>query len=921
MVAASAKGDAFGGAAVINLLNDTTSAEIAGGSTLSSVGSAFVGADGRDRSALDNIVANLGTLGSTDVAYDFTDANEGVGVGDGASVVAVAGALSGGKTGTSAGFAVLVDEINQTRSAVVSGSTITIASSATDASCAAATGAACVVVHADDVDGILGIAAGVAVSGGKLALAGSIAVAEANNTVVARIGDVTATTATTSIGSPSVMVSAVNNATIGSFAGSVALSKGTAVGAAVGYDKVGGSTDAEIDRTALTGVNALSVTADETGLVEAVAVAGAGGKDAALAGSVTANQTTSAVTAGLDYSTMSGAATVNVAAHDRTTIQSLAGSLAGSGDTSVGAAIAVNLIGDKVLAEVFGGTLGLKDAIVSAAASGLIQTLAVGVAASGEVAVAGSVATNVMTEAVKAQIAGGADVTAANNVAILAANADSTAVVAGAAGVGLATAGIGLSVVVNQSTDTTQALIDGATTKVDANGGDASDALQVASGNLASPIDVSSIQAPSATTPSLAETTTNVVGLAVVATSDQATVANAVTLGLAFDPISAGVSANVVTNLLGGSTEAGITGAAVDTRLAADPTAAGFVAPQLAVTAASHQYAGNFVVSVATGGFAGVAAVAATRETRNTTAHVTGATVGTLFHQSQVTTTYATSSATPGQVGDGTPVTHAVLTLLPVLGGVSVTSVSSQDNASIVAGLAAGLISAAGSSAVNIFSPDTEASVDQGALTARSLAVAATSENGYNGLVGAGAVAGGTGIAAAIGVDSIQDVTRATVGDTTHATLVQLAGDLTDQATTTDTLNALLVSGAAAGGVGLAGMVDVTTIKNFTVAGCTASTSTRPRRRSPPPTPAATPPWTTPAAATSAPRPATCWWPPPKPSRSTPTAARWPAAARSAAAPAPTRCCCKAPPRRRSTAAASTPPAAPSTSAPTAPSR
>jgi len=837
MVAASLNGDAFGGVAVVNLVNGTTSAEIVNdGATAASItnaSSVLVRATGEGNARLDGIVAASGTLTSNDVSYDFNDTTAGESVGSGASLIAVAGAITASKGESSAGFAVLVDEINQTRSAQISGSTVTIASTATAASCLAATGASCVVVHADDIDAILGIAAGIAVSGSTMAASGSVAVSSIDNTVTARIGSPTATSPATAVTAPSVIVNAVNDATVGSFAGNVALSKGTAIGAAIGYNQVGGTVTAEIDATTLTNTGAVTIAATENGSIQAVAVAGAGGKDAAVAGSATANRTSGTVVAGLNASTLlDSAAVVSVAATDTAAIQSLAGSVAGSGDASVGAAIAVNIIGDAVTAEVSGGTLAVKGLTVAANASGAIQTLAIGVAASGEVAVAGSVATNLMNEAVTADIGNGADVTAANNVAILAGNSESAAVIAGAAGIGLSAFGAGLSVVVNVTNDTTQAFISGATTKVDANGGSGasggsganggsgSDTVAVASGDLAAPIGVGSIQAPSASTPNMAETTVNVSGLAIVATSDQAVVVNAVTLGLAFDPVSAGLAVNVVTDLFGGSTTSGIADAAVDTRLTADPTVANYAPPQLDITAASHQYSGNFVLSGAVGGFGGSGAVAVTHETRATRAYTSNAVIGTLFTNSQVTDTYPTSNAAGQTTVDdnATPTTHTVKTLLPVLGAVSLKARSSQDNVTIVAGLAAGLVGVSGSAAVNVFNPDTEASIDQGSLVAGRLTVTADSEDGYNGLVGAVA-GGGTGIAAAVGVDSVRDVTKAFIGDVAHGTLVQLAGSLVDTASTTDNLNSLLVSGAGAGGVGLAGMVDVTMVDNTTIAG------------------------------------------------------------------------------------------------------
>src|SRR4029077_10947143 len=137
--------------------------------------------------------------------------------------------------------------------------------------------------------------------------------------------------------------------------------------------------------------------------------------------------------------------------------------------------------------------------------------------------------------------------------------------------------------------------------QVDAQGLSGTDLLSVDSGTLVTPSDVSSILVPTASTPDLSETQTSLRGLAVVATSGQAAVTNAVTLGIA----KKGVAIIPVVNIMGGTSLALIDSAGIDMRLTADPTAANYVAPDVDLTAASHSYTGNFALAVGGGPYGG----------------------------------------------------------------------------------------------------------------------------------------------------------------------------------------------------------------------------------------------------------------------------------------------------------------------------
>src|SRR5262249_42080794 len=191
----------------------------------------------------------------------------------------------------------------------------------------------------------------------------------------------------------------------------------------------------------------------------------------------------------------------------------------------IGNTISAGITGAKVIAS--------RDVKVDAESSANILTVSIGIALAEAVGVAGSVATSILTTDVNASITGSADVNATNNVVVLAGNSDTIQVVTGAAGVGLTSTGVGLSVVVNQVGGDTNAFISGSGTKVDAGGAlGAAGAIAVNNGVPVQAISVGSADDPNLTSPNMAENTTNVSGLAVVATSHQSVVGDAVTLGV-----------------------------------------------------------------------------------------------------------------------------------------------------------------------------------------------------------------------------------------------------------------------------------------------------------------------------------------------------------------------------------------------------
>jgi hypothetical protein len=835
--AVAPEGTGFSGSATVAILNGTTDAAIVNdgstASSLSTVGSVTVLASGDSDSSRDaafnTAISNLGTLTSDDV--DVAVAGPSGSTAPGASIVSFAGGFQVGKN--SVGLSIVYNGINETRNATISDASIT-----TDA--ALCSGACTVDVTATDNDNIQGFAVGLSVALGSYAGAGSAVANVVSNTITAQIGNTTA--ANTTITAPSVGITANDNATIESFAGQIAAAPdGAAGGAAIAYNKIGavngsgGKVTAEADKATFDNNSSLTVSATSDGTIETAAIAGAAGDDAAFAGSFTTNfsqNTIDAALSGISYNNTAG--TISVTADDTQTIQSLAGSASFSPDGAIGAGLAVNQINDSTTAEIDGATgtsISAKDVTVQATAGGNIETLAIGIAISGDgVGGAGSIATNLNSESVTAEIGGGADVTAQDNVGVIAGNTQTVGVIAGSLGGGTSVIGAGLSLIVNELSDTTEAKITGATTKVDALGTDSGDTLTVNTGTLADPPGLTNLT-PTATPPSLAETTTPISGLAVVATSEQGATTNAVTIGASVDLISIGASANIVTDIMGGTTKAHIDDASIDTRLTADPTVSGYVGPQLYVDASSQAWTGNLVISAAGGGYAGTAAAVGASLDRETDAYITGATVGTLYTATATTSTPIGSvDNTVGGTGgvandDGTASQTTIYqndetkTLVPSLGAVTVRASTTQDSLNLVTGLAVGFGGGgAGTVIVNVFSGNTNAYVTGGTLNAGSLTVSADTAAGFAGDEGSGAGSVGNAVAGAFAVDVGGDTTLAYVGDPTGdtTTTVNLTGALNVAATTENTLNTVVVSVGIAGGAGVAAMADVTVITNTT---------------------------------------------------------------------------------------------------------
>ncbi|KRE24488.1 hypothetical protein ASE66_04460 [Bosea sp. Root483D1] len=536
-----------------------------------------------------------------------------------------------------------------------------------------------------------------------------------------------------------------------------------------------------VDLTSSTGV---TVRAQDGSLITAVAV-GIGVATGQFAGVASVAQQTidSVVSARISGGSIASR-DVAVQAQASSTIRGSAGSLGiGLGAAAVGLSIVESSIANDVAAEIDGTQIrATRDVVLTAGSTATIDTIAIGVAMSRSVGLAGSVANNSVATDVGATITG-ADIIAGNNLGVFAANTDRITVSAGALGATVAAPSVagGVSVVNNTIGGETTAKIEGSS--VDARAG-GTGSLSYDAGQLLTAFDLSTANGPSAAQPSLAMTARSIHGLGVIATSQQSVLANAVTGGVAAYPLSGAVAIVPIRNVLGGSTSATIDSSQVDTRL----TGTGSTA--VAIEAASHSYAATFITVGAIGGIAASGANAGTVMERSTKAALTRSTTGT---------------TTPGYTGPG-------------ISALDIAAASSQSAASNVIGFALGLGGAAAMGVVNSFEALTSASLDQGLVTAGRVGVTADSRNGFYARTVA-AVAGGVGVGSAFIVGTSRNATLATIGGGSGQTVLNLAGSLAVAATSRNAFTTLASGGAAGGFAGVAGMVSFVDIDNQTRAG------------------------------------------------------------------------------------------------------
>lgn len=315
------------------------------------------------------------------------------------------------------------------------------------------------------------IAAGVS-AGGTAAVSGNVAVTQTHGTSGAVIDSTIINNA------KAVSANALDDTDILSVIGTVSAAGTASVGAGVAYTEIGSTSTDEVDAqqtvaaientdiTTAASASGSTVSAQATDSSKVINVAvgiGGAGTAAVQGASATSliNKTTSAEITNTNIDkdlANSENANVTIDAQNNSEITSSADVASVAGTAGVGAGVAVNRIVQNTQAALNGGTMNVNNLIVSADGTPRIENIGIGVGAGGTAGVTGSVAVNMIANNVTAHIGNGANIVADGSVGVVATSDEQIANYAGVLGGG-GTAGVGVSVSVNQINGTTSATV------------------------------------------------------------------------------------------------------------------------------------------------------------------------------------------------------------------------------------------------------------------------------------------------------------------------------------------------------------------------------------------------------------------------------------------------------------------------------
>lgn len=653
-----------------------------------------------------------------------------------------------------------------------------------------------VTVDADNTGRTYGIAAGVAASS-KVAINGSVAVNRGGSNTEAVI-DNSENKESNIENAGKVDVTADDETYRIAVVGQVSAAGKAAVGGGVAYndiadysedsEKSSQNTTAAIKNTDITmadsGENTVNVAAVDKSELNTIAVGVAAAANAGVQGSAATsliNKNTSAVIENTNIDENSGStANVTVDADNNSKITSSADTasvaLQGAG---VGAGVAVNRIVQQTNAAVNGGTMNVKNLTVDAYANPAIQNIGVGIAAAGQGAgVAGSVSVNMIDNDVTAHIGNGANIVADGNVGVLAASDEQISNYSGmlaAAGQG---AGVGISVSVNQIKGETNATVGdaGTDTSITANGDD-NNKLKTETNIAETEINNALIGSDTVDIDTkIDRTEENRSGLVVDASSTRDMKSFLINIGAAGQ--GAGVAPTVNVNMIEGATKAGIT----DTAVNAGSSSAGNVF----VNAGDYTNMSGFVGS---GGIAGMGAGVGLGSDTNTVSRNVSATVDN-------------SDINAGEF--------------------EVDAESMQGVSSFVVGAGVGGIGAgvAGVVTVTELENETKAALHNSNVNANKVTVNANHKGIVNaGNVGIGGAGIGAGVGLSVGVLKDDSKTYAEVtSDSEDKNSITATGDVKIAATNTAVVKpSVSATGVAGVGAGVAGATSVNNLNSKVV--------------------------------------------------------------------------------------------------------
>ncbi|MCQ9380143.1 hypothetical protein [Methyloversatilis sp. XJ19-49] len=601
-----------------------------------------------------------------------------------------------------------------------------------------------------------------AVAGGvadKVAVSGSFSSVETDNTVSASIVGSKA-----QADNNAVIVTARDTSGMLSIAGSAALSLGgAAVGVGVAYNVIDNTTEALVTNSDVDGTS-IRLEATENAEIEAVAAGGGGSAKVAVTGSLGINTISNSTVAHASGSDLDASGDITIKARDESEILSISGAASGAGTAAVGAAGSYNSIGGEVRAELSGGSADGANVRVDAERQGTLDVWAIAGSAAGTAGFAGSIALNNAGGGTTARIDDGAIVNATGNAVVTAEADDFIKSRAGSVAFGGSIGAAG-GIAFNDIQSTTTAEISGANTSVTGLGN--SPAELVDNGSLTA---YNNNLLPSQQPLSGRQLKDSVKGVSVIASST-AMVEN-IALSAAGGG-NAGVAATVGIAMMGGSTTAQVTnGAKLNASL-------GTSDQEVRVAAYHHDQIGSATGGAAIGGDAGIGGAADTA----VVSHVTTANVDNATLQANKAVTVDAGS----------------------------TSKFEQAIVAVGGGTYAGL---AGTIGVLLVDGTTQALVNNSDLESQgTIRVEATSDTEVDIDAGALAVSGVAGVGITAAVTVVEQATLAKVSGTSR---LDADGATTIRADSGFDQEVLAATAAAAGGVGVAGTINVVLAKGTT---------------------------------------------------------------------------------------------------------
>lgn len=388
------KGAAVGGAFGVNLTLNETIARLQN-----------VGADVQDRAQIaaanDSTIRTISVSGSvsggqaavggsisashiqnqavaellSDRGHSLTANSLAVDARDESMIQALAGQASIGLSGAGVGASLLYGGIMNEARATASGFGVTT------------TGQAAVTAHSDAELWTVGISVGV---GSKVGVSGSLGVSLIQNQTLAEVLSSVSSPRTWTVGS--LRVDAQDTSAIRAFTGNVTGGGTAAVGGSLVHAHIMNTAASAVRDTHLQVANALSVQAQNTSDIQAIAVGGGVAGKGAVTGSglSTLIHNSTRVDVATSVGTLA-AGSLSVGAEDRSGIQSFAGNLAGAGVAAVGGALANSMIFNETAARLAGYNISVVgSAQVDAANTSSIETAAITGGFAGKAAVQGS---------------------------------------------------------------------------------------------------------------------------------------------------------------------------------------------------------------------------------------------------------------------------------------------------------------------------------------------------------------------------------------------------------------------------------------------------------------------------------------------------------------------------------------------------